>query len=344
MGSSNAAQIVEPLGRLALSGSELAAGLRAVAEETASRSLRRDLQLVATRVEQGRALREALEAAPSLCPPHVRELIGAAAESNRLNEVLLALGRHEQRRAATRRRLRSTLLYPLSLLSLLALGSAFLLLFVAAPIKDTLSQFEDAFGGYYDPLLVRSRIDQLVPYRWPLLGVATATVVGVSLLILRGGEGELGAPVRSLPLLGPVWRWTAWSETLDLWALCLRASIPLPQALRLTGRAVGNSGLARQHEQWARGVEQGQSFSDLLRRRSRVVPESVASLLVWGDTQGALAEAAAAAAVYCEERAESQLTFVEAAVPPMAFAALMVGLSYMYLILIAPLRMLQQLT
>lgn len=342
MESARAAQVIDPLTRLALGERELAAGLRALAAESTSRRLQRDLSRVAGRIESGATLPQALEAAPALCPSYVRELLATGAESNRLPVVLLALGRHQRRTAAVRQRLRSTILYPVVLLSLLALGSVFLLLFVAAPIKEMLLAFESNFG-IHDVLFARSGVDRLWPYRWGLLAAAALSIVAAALVILHQGVGRLGFAVRRLPMIGPVWRWLAWSQTLDLWAVYLRGSIPLPRALELTARALGDPALGAGHRRWAQQIALGQPLAEVLREDSRV-PPTVAALLAWGDAQGALPEAVESAAEYCRDRLDSQLAFVEAAVPPLAFMTMIVGVAYLYSMLLALLRALQALT
>lgn len=342
MEPARAAQVIDPLTRLALGERELAAGLRAVAAESSSRRLQRDLARVAARIESGGTLPQSLEAAPSLCPPYVLELLAAGAESNRLPAVLLALGRHEQRMAAVRQRLRSTILYPVVLLSLLALASVFLLLFVAAPIKEMLLAFHSSFG-IHDVLLTQTGVDRLWPYRWGMLAATALAIVALARVLLHQGVGRLGFAVRRLPILGPVWRWLAWSQTLDLWAVYLRGSIPLPRALELTGHALADPALGARHRRWAQHIEQGRPLNEVLHEDSRV-PPTVAALLAWGEAQGALAEAVETAAEYCRDRVDSQLAFVEAVAPPLAFVTMIVGIAYLYAMLLAPLRALQELT
>ena len=73
---------------------------------------------------------------------------------------------------------------------------------------------------------------------WPALVFLAGLAVG---LWLFGPGSSSGRPrgaawPRKIPVVGGVWQYTSWAEFCHLLALLLETDLPLPEALRLTGR------------------------------------------------------------------------------------------------------------
>ncbi|WP_165251445.1 type II secretion system F family protein [Paludisphaera soli] len=254
-----AARLSEHVAGVARSGLPLGPGLRALAEESSAGEFRRSLLGLADAIERGVPLEEAIEGEAGSIPPHFRGLIRAGLRSGDLGEVLGRFSAIASIGAELKRSFWISLAYPL-----LAIGLA-LVLFV---LVDALvvSKFEDTFRdfGLSLPLVTvfLLKLSHAVRVGWPalltLVLVLFAAWLGLGLASSRARRNSLFARI---PIVGSLWRYTAWTEFCHLLAVLLESRLPLPEALRLTGAGVEDADVDLACRAMARQVEQGASLS-----------------------------------------------------------------------------------
>src|SRR5262245_59801894 len=280
-----ALELSAQLSGLARAGLPLASNLEALAEELPRGRLRRAMADLAQSLESGRPLGEALDDQGSRIRPQLRGLVAAGVRSGNLGEVLGEFSQYATTGVELRRRLRLNLAYPvLSLLVTLLVFS-----FVGLVVVP---QFEVIFKDFGIPLpgitLIVLRLAHGTAGMWQtvmvIAGLLVALVVGGYLFLPTGTVRGLAARV---PLLGGVWRWTSLAEFCHWLALLLEHRLPMPEALRLTGEGVQDSGIQSATRRMTADVADGKTLAQAM-SGCRPFPPRLPRLLEWGDKQGSL--------------------------------------------------------
>ncbi len=201
------------------------------------------------------------------------------------------------------RRLILSLAYPLATLAI-ALGlSVFVSTFVMTQFERIFKDFNVPLPGLTLMFLSAARVINMACLP---VGVAAAALLFLALaarLFLSPAHGR--SLLTQLPLLGWIWAPTRHSEFCRLLALLLESRTPLPEALRLTGEGLQDSGMNHACGRMARDVESGRSFAEAM-SRIRSFPPGLPRLLGWTENQMTLPEVLHLAAALFETQARSQ--------------------------------------
>ena len=335
LSGAEALELSAQLAGLARAGLPMASGLAALAEELPRGRLRRSMKELAARLESGMSLTEAIEDQKGRIPPHLRGLVIAGARSHRLGDVLGEFSVFASIGVELRRRLWLSLAYPV--LTLLLTLSVFA--FVGIIL---IPQFESIFRDFGVPLPgVTLAILGLADRHGRPSGRTLAVLAGLAGRRLRLGA-YLFLPTATLrglagrvPLVGGVWRWTSLSEFCHLLALLLEHRLPMPEALRLSGDAVQDSGLQSATHHMAADVEDGKTLARAM-AECRPFPPRLPRLLQWGEKRGGLPEVLHMAGEMFAARASAHSTFAGTALSVACFVLILLGVNLIVLGLMLP--------
>jgi general secretion pathway protein F len=156
---------------------------------------------------------------------------------------------------------------------------------------------------------------------WLIVGaVAFGLFAAVTIRLRRGRAGWLRL-VATIPLFGPLCRWSGFAEWASLLSVLIRNQIPLPEALRLSGDGLSNEHVGGISHWLADGAERGQAVWKLL-STSREAPNSLIPLLRWGEEKGMLAEAFGTGCQMLEARVRVRSLLLQSILPPILFIAI----------------------
>jgi len=300
-----AGELSRQIAGLTRSGLPLAAGLAALSEELPRGRLRRSMRDLARALEAGAPLDQAIGDQKERIPPHMRGLVVAGVRSGRIGDVLARFSSFAGLGVELKRRLVLSLAYPLLTLAI-TLGLFF---FVST---FAVRQFERIFMDFSIPLpgltIVVIQGARVIDRAAGPLGIVVLCLVVAWL----AGRLLLKPAVRrslstQLPLFGPIWAATRLAEFCHLLALLLEGQLPLPEALRLTGEGLQDTGMERACAIMARDVESGRSFDQAMSKLWRF-PSGLPRLLGWAKNQMALSEVLELAGVLFETQARSRAT------------------------------------
>lgn len=309
-----AARLSERITDLSRSGLPLGPGLRALGEESPRGRFRSSLERLADAIDRGVPLPEALDAQKGRIPAHLRGLIEGGLRTGRLGDILGRFSSHANLTADLKREVWLALAYPLVTLAVAL--TIFLLVEIVL-----VGQFELVFLDFGIPLPVLTvllvEISRALRAGWPILvGLLALAVLAVLILRFVMRRDQRNSLISRLPVVGPLWRYTAWAEFCHLLALLLEAEAPMPDALRMAGRGVDNAGIDRACEEMARQVERGASLSDALSGRAlsasdvrRSMPVGLSSLLKWAEDHSTIAEILRMAGEMFQARSGAQAKF-----------------------------------
>ena len=325
------ARFNEQLASAVQRGVPLLQGVRRLGREMGGRRFHGSIAQVEQRLERGDSLRDAFAAEQTGFPPLYGRLLEAGAAAEDLPQVLLALARNIRTDATFRAGIVEAVVYP-ALLLVVCLG--FLAGFAATILP-----------GRFVP--VAEAVEMRIPAITELMaGEAqigrTAIALAVVLLLTgwlfwrlarrEGWARDIRESVlRRLPLYRSMHEAALWSSAADTLALLLRARVPAPAALRLTGPATDSPWVERCFADLAGQAEAGQLLPEAA-RRTEELPRRVVRALDAGaarnDLPGALIDLGADYRDEAQRRARNLVTYLPPAMAlVMGVLVLLVALS-----------------
>jgi len=294
-----------------------------IAEQSGSARMRAACAAMIADLERGASLSEALAAHPAVFPALTVDMVRAAEVSGDLVAVLGQAGRHIEREAAARRRIRAAMTYPSVVLGMAVLIAAGMVAFV-------LPQFRDLFREYHTglPLAVRVLLgvsDTLHAHAVPILLGVLVLVLALG-RVLRTDSGRMARDVLvlRLPLVGGMARAAAVERFCRTLSDMLVAGVPITRILPVIVATTGNRVYRRALREVAAQMTVGEGFSRPL-RRTGLFPPMVTQMIRVGEETGTLDVHLAEASVMYGEELEYRIKRLTAVAEPV----LVVGVATM---------------
>jgi type II secretory pathway component PulF len=330
------AQLTGYLAELSATGSPLAEGLRAAAEEAASRRLKKSLLAMAIRLERGESLGDVLSSDAVGLPSYVIGFVRAGVRTGQLAEVLTELAEYHRTTRELRRNVFLATAYPLFLLVAVVGVFVFTFSVVTPSIMSLFEDFETDLPEVTQAIYALTQIVQAVVAwfvsAWRLLttwpGLLTICVVTILLAAThvrlrdkpayRRARGVVRWLCCTLPIFGPLMMGISLTGFARFVHVLLQQQVPLPEALRLTADSMADANIAEVSRHLARETSAGRPLSEALAETSRL-PSLLLPWIRWGERSDRLPEAFAAIAEMCEVRAQLRITLLARILPPLAF-------------------------
>jgi general secretion pathway protein F len=255
-----------PLDRgLSRASGELSGTLRVVAER------------VAARLSRGESLSTALAGEGGSLPEVYCAVVSAGVRSGRLAPALQGMSEFARGVAGVRRSIGGALLYPLLIL---VIAYALFVGFVLFVVPRFSASFETFRVDRPWLLRVLEAMETHAVYWVPIVPLL---LLGLGVLWVRSNRASEVNPARLygmlrwVPGLGGVIRSAQAASTADLLALLIEEGTPMPEALRLAGRASGDRAMEADAEALASATERGVALTSA----SVVERSSIPPLLRW---------------------------------------------------------------
>ncbi len=238
-------------------------GLRSIAEEETNDHLRTIILEVATSINAGSTITDAMMSFESTFGNVYIQSIRAAEESGNLVQVLAHLSEMLEREVEIRSQVRSALLYPISVVVMLCIATVFLLM-VVVPRFATMF----AARGVELPLPTRMLLglSGFIMQSWWL--IIPLFVFGAIFIrrFRHSKKGSIGLDrmLHRIPIVRQLLQSAALSRFGHVFGISLSSGIGMIDALEMSGRASGRPLLLRDAERMAEQVAQGRSLTDVL--------------------------------------------------------------------------------
>ncbi len=247
----------QQLASIAKAGVPLERGLRELAQDIASASMRRLIDEIAGDLERGVPIEQAFGKREKSFPPLYGRILKAGVETGRLSEMLASLNRHLELAGHTRRIVIEAVSYPLVVLTLGALIITGLFTFVVPQFQAVI---QEMVGGRLPPLTVGlfNLAHNVIPF-WISVGIVlgAAVLIYASLSSTSGGRRAREWLFLKLPVLGALYRATILSRMAEAMAVLVGAGCDVPEALRLGAVSSGSDSLILDSDVVSQQVERG---------------------------------------------------------------------------------------
>lgn len=238
-------------------------GLRSIAEQESNQALGDVLDDVARQIESGTSVTEAMSQHRELFGEVYVETIRAAEASGNMIDVLNKLAEMLDRQYEMSKSVKGALMYPICVISALALALVFLLVFVVPRFAGIF-----ASRGVELPLPTQALVSGsafIRSYWYVLIGLGVASLFSVRHAWSRPSSRQrIDGWLHRLPFLRDVLRGLAVSRFSNVFGISLRSGLSLIDALEMGGRASGRPMLQEDAEKMRDQVNTGGRLSDVL--------------------------------------------------------------------------------
>jgi type IV pilus assembly protein PilC len=293
------------------------------------------LDAVYERVKAGSALSDAFEEHGALFPRVYTASLMAGERSGSLEVVLRRYVAYTKLAGAVRRKTISALIYPAVLVSL-AVGVVSVIVLKLVP---AFSEFYASFNAEL-PLVTRIIVrGSSVLSHNILLVLAAIAFAGMALVYWVRQPGvrlRMDRALLRLPWAGDVARKFSTAQLARTLATLLGGGIPLVNALEIAGRSIGNRHMARELENVAQSVREGQGLAATM-RTTGLFPDVAVKMTEVGEATGALQEMLNSLSEFYDEEIETNMDRFVTLVEPVLLITMGLVIAALLLALYMPL-------
>ncbi len=251
-------------------GLTLLAALRTAAEQSRKVSMRRVLNDVADRIQQGTTFAEALQQHRCF-PPLVVQLVRVGEQTGTLDQVLTRAAKQLEERRLLMTNLITALAYP-AFVAVAAIGVAVYLVVAVIP---ELQKFLSVLGRELPPMTqLLVDISIFVQTNGPAILIGLIAAIAAAVLIYQWPPGRMTVDRWSLriPVIGPVLRLAGTASFASAMSVLIRSGITVLEALRTAEGLHRNRFLAECVAQARESVLQGGGLASALGTRGAYLP------------------------------------------------------------------------
>lgn len=302
------------LGAFLRAGIPILEALELLGDESVNPAMRDVLLSVQEQIRSGRTLAQAVDEHPEVFPISFRTMLQSAELTGELDVVLDQLSLYLERESEARQQIRSALAYP-AIIAVLSVVTVLIITLFVMP------RFKVFFASLKQELPLPTRmllaITDGLTAGWPYLLVGGALLIFGVTTAIRTGRGRLlrDRILLRVPVIGEAVRYAVVERFCRILATMLTAGVPMPEAMAVARRGVGNlvyeNALAIASER----ILEGEGISRPL-AATGVFPPAATQMLRVGETTGSLDVQLVAAAHYYERELTVRIKRITTLVEP----------------------------
>ena len=260
--------------------------LTILSEQSESKSLRVVTSKSARDVESGSSLADALKRHPKVFDELYVNMVEVGETGGILDVVLQRLSGYIEKAAALKRKVKTAMIYPATIVSVAILVVIFMLTFV---IPTFAKMFEGLGADLPLPTQIVIGLSNFVR-RFVLLIIAA--MVGIVLAIryyykTENGKTMIDTLLLKIPVVGMLIRKVAVARFTRTLGTLVSSGVPILEALRITARTAGNKIVEKAVMMTRANVTAGKTLAEPL-KTSGVFPPMVVHMISVGEQTGAL--------------------------------------------------------
>ncbi len=287
-------------------GVALSEALHCVVEQTNNAAFKWVLEDVKSHVESGGELSVALGKHPKVFPSVLTALVRASEASGMLGPMLDRVSGYMQKEHATAKKIRGAMMYPSFMLLMVAAVTVFLIVFV-------LPQFAGIYAGRGVTLPAPTRLLMGIsgavtghPYLW-VGGLATTLVAIVFGIRTAAGKRFVDWLKLTAPIIGPLYTKLYVTRGCRTMGTMLAAGVPILDMVGIVRHVTQNLYYGELWDHVDERLRQGSQLSDALFSAPKLIPRSVAQMILSGEKSGRLSQTMDRIAEFTEDEFDDQV-------------------------------------
>lgn len=309
-------------------------GIHAIYEDLTEEPFKSVVKKVDDEMAKNAPLHKAMEAAQAF-PRYAVNMVEIAEYAGKLEEVMNALADYYQREKLVKMRIKSAVIYPLTLFCMMTVVVALLVIKVLPMFSDIMTEL----GGELSAGAAALMNIGLTVGSWSfvlLVIIIIAAIVLYAYSRSERGSAAMGSFWEGFPLTRGIYRSIAAGRFSSAMALMLSSGVDTAQALEMSASLVENRYVSQKILQCNELIEQGKSFSQAL-AEADVFPQLFTRFLSIGFKTGAMDSVMAKIANLYDEKIDTSIGNVTALIEPVLVAILAVIVGAILLSVLLPL-------
>jgi type IV pilus assembly protein PilC len=286
-------------------------------------------------IETGTSLNNAFRKYPLYFDALFCNLVGAGEQAGILEDLLTRLAVYKEKTLAIKAKIKSALMYPVSILGIAFIVTAIIMIWVVPAFKSVFASFGADLPG--PTLIVMGISDFFVQWWWAIFGGLFAGIYFFFQSWQRSTKMQrtMDLLLLKVPIFGPVIRKAAiarWTRTL---ATMFAAGVPLVEALDSVGGASGNALYLEATKKIQNEVSTGTSLTAAM-QNADVFPPLVTQMVAIGEESGALDAMLGKVAGFFEDEVDEAVAGLSALMEPLIMVILGVLIGGMVIAMYLP--------
>ncbi|MGD1087270.1 MAG: type II secretion system F family protein [Verrucomicrobiota bacterium] len=299
--------------------------LQALGEQAPNKAMRDVIQDICTRVESGESFSEALKKHPKAFNRLYVAMVSAGEKGGLLAEILSRLATYLENADRLRKKVKTALMYPITVM-VVAIGiTTFLLVKVIPVFKDVYSGFGAKLPGPTQVLMDIS--DTLRHYLWLVLILAGGLVYGwFHFIKTKPGRAFWDSRRIKLPIFGAIAHKICLARFTRTLASLVRSGVPILEVLQIVSQTVGNVVMEKAIKSASNDIEHGEGISAAL-GKNPIFPSMVIRMLSAGEQTGNIDNMLERVADFLDEEIENTLSGLMSLLEPLliVFLGIIIG-------------------
>ncbi|MDQ1922807.1 type II secretion system F family protein [Massilia pseudoviolaceinigra] len=272
-------------------------------------------------IETGTSLNNAFRKYPLYFDPLFCNLVGAGEQAGILEDLLTRLAIYKEKTLAIKAKIKSALMYPVSILGIAFIVTAVIMIWVVPAFKSVFSSFGANLPT--PTVIVMDISDFFVSYWWAIFGTLFAGLYFFFQAWQRSAKMQrfMDLALLKAPIFGSVIRKAAiarWTRTL---ATMFAAGVPLVEALDSVGGAAGNALYLEATKRIQNEVSTGTSLTAAM-QNANVFPPIVTQMVAIGEESGALDAMLGKVAGFFEDEVDEAVATLASLMEPLIMVIL----------------------
>lgn len=308
--------------------------LRALQRQVQKERFRKILQEMIYDIESGSSLSGAMVKHPKAFSPFMLGVIRTGEASGRLTESLASIGDHLEQDYIFVRKVRSALIYPVFVLTLVVVLSFVMFTFVLPQLIDI---FNEAGVQLPLPTRILIGITQFLQSFWLPLVLFVGVIAGVVYSYFKTPEGRYNFSTYALklPILSTFFEKLYLARLTSILYVLFSSDVPTLESLALAKDAVGNRVYQRLLEETIQAIKDGASISYVW-QQDPYIPPMLSSMVAVGERSGEVNKSFKEASQFFKRDVESMLEAVTVLLEPILILILGAGVGIVVAAILLP--------
>jgi len=322
-------------GTLIRAGIPIVEATHILSKQTESKALKKALTKVEIEVREGRTFSDSIMKFPKVFPPLFVNMVRAGEMTGNLDETLDRMANYFEKQYALKKKVQSTMAYPVVLMVLIV-G---VVLFMMLSIVPNFTQMFAQFGSDLPPITqFVLTISEFIQKLWWLALLLVIAVVGIFIFLYKNNkEFNFGVHVALLriPVFGKLLQKAAIARMTRTLSSLFSSSVPILQALGIVEKVVGNPVIGKVVLEARDNLEKGSPLSEPL-EKSWVFPPLVSQMTAIGEQTGSLDYMLEKIAVFYEDDVDRTVDSLKSLIEPIMIIALAAVVGFIVLAIMIP--------
>lgn len=289
------------------------------------KSMAKLLKNVRVELEGGSPLGETFRKFPKEFDRLTCSLVEAGEQGGILDSILLRLCAYKEKALSLKAKIKSAMVYPVSILAVAFIVTAVLMIFVIPVFAEMFSSFGAELPG---PTKITMAISDLFVAYWYVVLFAPIVLVWSIRAIYKTPQGhyQLDKLLLNLPVIGDVLRKGAVARFCRTFSTLSAAGVPILESLDTVAETSGNVIVEEVILKTKDAISQGMTLAGPM-EKSKIFPLMVTQMISIGEQTGSLEEMLSKIADFYEEEVDTAVDNMTALMEPliMSFLGVVIG-------------------